>query len=72
MMFGGNGLEAKYAPMGGPIQKQMANAIPTEASALLRFAAEVMSDSMAMASWTFPSLNPPMTLDNMYEANVVD
>ncbi len=25
----GIGLDAKYAPMGGPIQKQIANAIPT-------------------------------------------
>lgn len=31
---GGGGLDAKYAPMGGPIQKQMAKAIPTWASAL--------------------------------------
>ena len=44
----GRGLDAKYAPMGGPMQKQMANAIPTWASALERLAAVVMSDRMAL------------------------
>ena len=33
----GTGREAKYAPIGGPMIKQMANAIPTCAKALARF-----------------------------------
>ena len=52
--------------MGGSMQKQMASAIPTHESPLLLFAAEV-----AMAS-CLESLNHPVTLDNMYQANAVD
>jgi hypothetical protein len=76
--------------MGGPIQKQMAKAIPTCASAFDLVAWEVTSESIALreksimvtkekfllrthiASWTFPSLSPPITRESAYEANVVD
>lgn len=58
--------------MGGPIQKQMAKAIPTWAKALERFVGVVTSDKMAMASCTFPSLKPPITRESMYEAKEVD
>lgn len=44
----GKGEEAKYAPIGGPMQKHTANAIPTCASALDRVSGEVTSERMAL------------------------
>ena len=44
----GRGRDAKYAPIGGPIQKQMANAIPTYARPLDRLADVVTSDMIAL------------------------
>ena len=44
----GKGLEAKYAPMGGPMQKQIANAMPICARALERVVGVVTSDMMAL------------------------
>jgi hypothetical protein len=44
----GIGFDAKYAPMGGPMMKQIANAIPICARALLRFAGVVMSERIAL------------------------
>ena len=44
----GKGLEAKCAPIGGPMQKQIAKAIPTCARALDRLAAVVTSERMAL------------------------
>lgn len=49
LIDGGKGLEAKYAPIGGPTQKQMAKAMPTWASALERLAAVVTSERIALA-----------------------
>jgi len=49
-MEAGRGREAKYAPIGGPIQKHIAKAIPTWASALDRSAGVVTSDKIALAS----------------------
>ena len=45
---GGIGRDAKYAPIGGPMQKQIANAIPTWARALERFAGVVTSERIAL------------------------
>jgi hypothetical protein len=42
------GREAKYAPMGGPIQKHIANAMPTCARAFARLAGVVMSERIAL------------------------
>jgi len=42
------GRVAKYAPIGGPIQKHIANAIPTWASALERVAGDVTSERIAL------------------------
>lgn len=44
----GRGREAKYAPIGGPIMKQIAKAIPTCANAFPRFSGVVMSEIMAL------------------------
>ena len=44
----GRGRVAKYAPIGGPMQKHIANAIPTWASALDRVSGEVTSERMAL------------------------
>ena len=45
---GGRGRDAKYAPMGGPMQKHIANAIPTCAKAFARVSGVVTSDKMAL------------------------
>jgi len=44
----GRGLVAKYAPIGGPIQKQIAKAIPTWARALDLVACEETSERIAL------------------------
>lgn len=44
----GTGRVAKYAPIGGPIMKQIAKAIPTCASALARLAGVVTSEMIAL------------------------
>lgn len=50
----GRGREAKYAPMGGPMQKHIAKAMPTWASAFERVAGDVTSERMALA---YPDVN---------------
>ena len=45
---GGRGRDAKYAPMGGPMQKHIANAMPTWARAFERVSGVVTSDKMAL------------------------
>ena len=47
-MEGGSGFVAKYAPTGGPTQKQIANAIATCARAFERLAGVVMSERIAL------------------------
>jgi len=47
-MAGGRGLVAKYAPIGGPTQKQIAKAIPTWARALDLVACEETSERIAL------------------------
>lgn len=42
------GWEAKYAPMGGPMQKHIAKAMPTCARAFARLAGVVMSERIAL------------------------
>jgi len=44
----GRGRDAKYAPMGGPMQKQIANAIPTCANVRERVAGVVISERIAL------------------------
>jgi hypothetical protein len=44
----GKGREAKYAPIGGPMMKQIANAIPTFESAFPRLADVVTSERIAL------------------------
>ena len=44
----GNGRDAKYAPIGGPMQKQIEKAIPINASDRVRRSGGVMSERMAL------------------------
>ncbi len=48
---GGRGLVAKYAPTGGPTQKQIAKAMPTCARAFDRLAGVVTSERMALEAY---------------------
>lgn len=50
---------ANQAPRMGPNVNETLKAMPTRARDLARSASDETSLMMAMASWTFPSLNPP-------------
>ena len=68
---GGSGREAKYAPIGGPIMKQIAKAMPTWARALDRFAGVVISEMIALWPQNFVRISVVNNNNNAHcELNV--